>query len=68
MDGGRRRLDYMRNDPCVALAILVDIDRISRTTPVGPTPDRQRDSWTADVEVERGAGTVGATLPAGGAG
>jgi PPOX class probable F420-dependent enzyme len=76
MDGSRRRLEYMRNDPRVALTILADdwyshvsltgrvreirpdpdlteIDRISRHYTGRPYPDRDRDSWTAEVQVER---------------
>ena len=76
MDGSRRRLGYMREDPRVALTILADdwyshvsltgrvreirrdpdlavIDRISRHYTGRPYPDRERDSWTAEVEVER---------------
>jgi PPOX class probable F420-dependent enzyme len=75
MDGTRRRLNYLRNDPRVAITILdaqswyrhvslvghvrdihrdpdlEDIDRLSQHYRGTPYADRNRESWTAIVEV-----------------
>jgi PPOX class probable F420-dependent enzyme len=75
MDASRRRLDYLRNDPRVALTILdaqtwyrhvslvgrvrdihrdpnlEDIDRLSQHYRGIPYADRNRQSWTAIVDV-----------------
>jgi PPOX class probable F420-dependent enzyme len=75
MDGTRRRLNYLRNDPRVAITILdaqtwyrhvslvghvrdihpdpdlADIDRLSQHYRGTPYADRNRESWTAIVDV-----------------
>lgn len=94
MDGSRRRLGHMRENPRVALTILdagswythvsligrvvdirpdhdlADIDRLSQRYTGNDHRHRDRDSWTAEIAIDRwhgwsGAGPLGAvTTPA----
>ena len=77
MDGGRKRLDYLRADPRTTLTVLddeswythvsligrvvefradtdlADIDRISRHYTGRPYPRRDRERFSAVIEIER---------------